>query len=92
MNFFSSLSSLFLSANTHFVGNAGLGTCLGAIVVHVAAKVLDPHGNGQGLAQVALTTLDTYAAAPVLATGSIAAYFGRPKTVPAVPQITIGDH
>lgn len=86
---FASIFAFLLRANTHAVGSVGIGTALGAVAVHIAAKAFDPSGSGHGLAQVALTTLDTYAATPALAAGSLASYFGRPATVPPVPPIEI---
>lgn len=76
------LARLLAAANTHAVGGAGLGTTIAAIGIHIAAHAIDPTGHGNGLAQKIVSTIDNDASAPASVVGVLAAYFGRPKTIP----------
>lgn len=81
MNWLSFLAPLLAKANTHATGNIGLGTALGGLAVHIAAGVVAQKPTHSTILNVALGVLDASVASPMIAGGSLAAYFGMPKTI-----------
>jgi hypothetical protein len=71
-----------LSLNTHFVANSGLVATTIAASVHVAAKLSESHAvHFPIVADVTITSLDPLTE-PLMGGGAIAAYLGRPSSVP----------
>ena len=80
------LERLFLRANTHFVGNAGLGAVVGGLALHIVSDLFTRKVLQVPIAASVITSELDAAVYPLLGSGALAAYFGRPKTVAADPK------
>jgi hypothetical protein len=87
------LGKLLARLNTHLIGYSGLGSIIGAVIAIVlvgAQSAVDDHLVGNGFfieaARGVYDAFVRYAAMPVILTlvaaGGLAAYFGKPKTIP----------
>ena len=77
--------------NTHGVANSGLLGIAAGLLVHLGAQlVAGHHWSPPAIVQLALTDVDPLTM-PLIAPSALAAYFGRPKTVPATPPPVSAD-